>query len=133
MHGVQAERASRESGVKGAPVRARGVVAIDAGRFVCVQGRGRGREPASLGRPPVVTGHDSLSGAAVGQRAEIEAVIGFPEWGAPHFQQGLDGPSLRWVLRGGIACLWGLRSATAVPYAIRMLTLEPFAHIDGVP
>jgi len=40
---------------------------------------------------------------------------------------GLEGPSLKWVLRGGIACNWGLPVASGGPADEWMLSLEPFS------
>ena len=40
---------------------------------------------------------------------------------------GLEGPSLKWVLRGGIACIWGLPVASGGPADEWMLSLEPFS------
>ena len=56
---------------------------------------------------------------------ELEADLFSHQGGEPSFYQGLFGPSLRSVLRGGIAYAWGLHLAAGGPSGQWMLTLEP--------
>ena len=51
----------------------------------------------------------------------------------PSFYQGLFGPSLLLVLRGGIAYPWGLRSRGPRPDNQLILPLEPFPPFGLVP
>jgi len=76
---LRAQATSRESGVKGTPLRVPDAFAIDAGRFVRVQGCGRGRSPAPRGRWSASPRRDLLAGQAVElQRVEFEAIECFP-------------------------------------------------------
>src|SRR5262249_8785644 len=55
----------------------------------------------------------------------IEAGLFFLEMREPSFYQGLNGPLLLSVLRGGIAYTWGRRLETPRPTEQWILTLEP--------
>src|SRR5262249_19144599 len=72
-------------------------------------------------------------GEHAGTLDEIEARVFSRREREPSFYQGLFGPLLRLVLRGGIAYPWDLESISLRPHSKWMLTLEPCSSPGTAP